>query len=112
MRPPDNRIPIRFAPWSSARQGEVVLAPAAVPVADGVGMAIWAGEHAIACPCCGGRSRLAEILSSLFVGAMRGDRARFSALVADLGDTGDAALRDALRTDRFLAARYVAQAQP
>ena len=107
MTPPESRIPLLFAHWSSAKPGEVVLVAAPVPAPDGVGIAIWGGEHGAACTCCGGQSRPARVLSALFVGAMRGDRARFSAVVADLGDTGDAALRDALRTDRFLAARYV-----
>lgn len=108
MPSPDTRIPIRFESWSTARRGEMILATAAVPAPEGVGMTIWSGEHGTSCPCCGGRSRLAEVLSSLFVSAMRGERAHFSALVADLDDIGNAALRDALRTDRFLAARYVA----
>ncbi len=107
MANPETRIPVRFENWSSAKGGEVVLVATTVPAAEGIGVAIWGGEHGAGCACCGGRSRLAEVLSALFVGAMRGERARFSAIVADLGDTGNAALRDALRTDRFLAARYV-----
>lgn len=108
MLAPDPRIPVRFAPHTSASPGEVVLASAAPPATNGIEVAIWTGEHTPGCACCHGRSRLAEILSSLFVGAMRGARPRFSAIVADLDDAGATALREALHTDRFLAARYVA----
>jgi len=107
MKTPDQRIPVRFGHWSSAQAGEVVLVGATIPAPDGIGVALWGGEHAAGCACCGGRSRLAALLSSLFVSAMRGERPRFSAIVADLDDSAAAALRDALRTDRFLAARYV-----
>ncbi len=107
MESPNHRIPVRFGHWSSAQAGEVVLVGATIPAPDGIAVAIWDGEHGAGCACCGGRSRLAAVLSSLFVSAMRGERPRFSAIVVDLDNSADASLRDALRTDRFLAARYV-----
>ncbi len=74
----------------------------------GLGAVVWRGEagHAAKCRCCvtGG----AGVLAALFVAAMGGKRPAFSGVVADLDAERADDLRALLRSDRFLAARFVA----
>jgi hypothetical protein len=98
MTTPDPRIPIRFGSAASAAPGEVVFAGEAV---------VW-GTHEAGCACCGGRPGVAQALSAMFMAAMRGPGPMLTGMVADLGDDRAEELRAALRSDRFLAARFVA----
>jgi hypothetical protein len=99
----DSRIPLRFTSRALARVGDLVLVEGEVVAAGDV---VVAGDGAVGCVCCGGRDAVAHVLSALFIAAVRGERARFSGVVADIGAARGKVLRAALVSDRFLAARY------
>jgi hypothetical protein len=105
----DARIPVMFAPAASAGRGDAVLiegegtAPEGVPVAR---LAAPPPGHATGCTCCAPRGPVAEALHRLFLARARGGCAFFTRVVVCAGAEGEAAIRQALAGDAFLAGRY------
>lgn len=105
----DARIPVAFAPAASAGRGDALLiegegaAPDGMPV---VRLAAAPPGHAAGCACCAPRGPVAEALRGLFLARARDASAFFTRLVVSAGAEGEAAIRQALAADAFLAGRY------
>jgi hypothetical protein len=104
----DARIPVLFAPAATAGPGDALLTEADLP---GGAMPVWAAAprpHGVAsgCVCCRPGGAPAQALRRLFLARARGEVAFFSRLVVAAGAAGEAAVRQALASDAFLAGRY------
>jgi hypothetical protein len=105
----DARIPVVFAPAATVGSGEAVLiegdgaAPEGLPVAR---FSVARPGHVPGCACCAPRGPVAVALHGLFLARVRGTAAFFSRVVVAAGPEGEAAVRQALAGDAFLAGRY------
>jgi hypothetical protein len=103
----DARIPVIVAAAASAGPGDALLiegpapAPAGVPVARFV-----VSGHLAGCACCAPRGAVAEALHRLFLARARDAGAFFTRVIVVAGAAGEAAVRQALAEDAFLAGRY------
>ena len=105
----DARIPVTFAPAATAGRGDAVLIDGEGAVPEGVPVArIQATPpgHAADCTCCAPRGPVAEALHHLFLARARGACAFYTRVVVSAGAEGEAAIRQALANDAFLAGRY------
>lgn len=112
----DDRIPLRFGTAEDAGPGDALLlegghkapsagVPAGVPAGTGVVARFTsAATHTPFCACCAGRSAAATALGSLFQDRAVGRVAWFTRVLAVVADP--AALADAVRSDRLVAARF------
>jgi hypothetical protein len=111
----DARIPVVFAPAGTAGRGDALLiegdaaTPAGLPVAR---FSVALPGHALGCACCAPRGPVAEALHRLFLARARGTAAFFARVVVTAGPDGEAAVRQALAGDAFLAGRYRPAALP
>lgn len=110
----DARIAVTFAPAASAGRGEALLiegqgaAPDGVPVARFAAVPVghFPAGPAPGCACCRPRGPVAEALHRLFLARARGASACFTRVIVAAGAEGEAAVRQALAGDAFLAGRY------
>ncbi len=109
----DARIPVAFAPAASAGRGDALLIEGDGPVPDGVPdglpvarLAAALPGHVAGCACCAPRGPVAAALHRLFLARARDAAAFFTRLVVCAGAEGEAAVRQALAADAFLAGRY------
>jgi hypothetical protein len=106
--PDDSRVPVVFAPAAS-EPGDALLieGEAAAPAGRLVahfrlsGGVPWAG-----CPCCAPRGPISRALLGLFVARARGVCEPFTRVVVLASAAGEAAVRQAVADDAFLAGRY------
>jgi hypothetical protein len=104
----DNRVPVVFAP-AVPGPGDAALIEGEAAAPDGRAVAYfrlspglpWAG-----CPCCAPRGPIARMLLGLFVARARGECSPFARVVVLASAAGEAAVRQALAEDVFLAGRY------
>src|SRR5271166_3685784 len=113
----DARIPVRFGSPDEAGPDDALLT-----VTDGRGPGAAGGQgvptvgfclpeadgaHPAACLCCLPRGPVAEALGRLFLARVRGEVPFFTAVLAVPRDArGEAAIREAVRDDPLLSARY------
>lgn len=116
----DARIPVHVFEDETAlvaaavKGGVAVLAEAPPPTLPAGAAALASFDlwlHPAACPCCGGRSTLAQALDRLFLARVRGQTPWFTEVLALLPSAeARAALAAALRDDAVVAARFRAAA--
>jgi len=103
----DMRIPVLMG-------GEVGLGDA-VQVEEGVefvgagyvvGFAVGKVGHVVGCACCGGRTKVAEVLGDMFLARARGEAGFFSRVVVVASEAGKKAVRRALAEDVVAQARF------
>ncbi len=102
------RIPVVFGGVAGA--GDAVLLENGVGYAgEGyvVGFAVGLPGHVRGCACCGGRTRVAEVLSGMFLARARGEVGFFGRVVVVASPAGEAAVREAVAGDVVLRARFV-----
>ena len=105
----DARIPVIFAPATTAVDGDALLTEGDAAAPEGVPVARFSAElpgHALGCACCAGRSPVAAALHRLFLARARGTAAFFARVVVACGPEGEAAVRQALAEDGFVGGRY------
>ena len=105
----DARIPVVFAPAAMAGRGDAVLIEGDGAAPEGVAVArfsIARPGHVPGCACCAPRGPVAVALHGLFLARARDPVAFFSRVVVAAGAEGEAAVRQALAEDAFLAGRY------
>ncbi len=106
--PSDDRIPLRFGTPGEAGPGDALLLEQGHPAPAGTAIAVArfapAAMHGAFCACCVARSPAATALGRLFQDRATGRVAWFTRVLAVVAD--QAALADALRSDRLVAARY------
>jgi hypothetical protein len=105
----DARIPVVFAPAGAAGSGDAVLIEGDGVAPDGLPVARFSAAlpgHAVGCACCTPRGPVAEALHRLFLARARGTAAFFARVVVAAGPEGEAAVRQALVDDAFVAGRY------
>ena len=105
----DARIPVVFAPAATAGGGDAVLIEGDGAAPEGVAVARFSVAlpgHVPACACCAPRGPVAVALHGLFLARARGTAAFFSRVVVLASAAGEAAVRQALAGDAFLAGRY------
>jgi hypothetical protein len=108
----DDRIPLRFGTAEDAGPGDALLLergqpapPAGTPAGTGVvAQFTSAVTHTPFCGCCAGRGPAAAALGGLFQDRAIGRVAWFTRVLAIVADP--AALADAVRSDRLVAARF------
>jgi len=103
----DDRIPLRFGTADQAGPGDALLLEHGQPGASpSLVVARFApgAAHALFCVCCSGRGPAATALGALFQDRATGRVPWFTGVLAVVTDP--AALADAVRTDRVVAARF------
>ena len=113
-----DRIPVRLTTVApTAGPDGLVLADLGSRTAPPPGAVLVAFRvpdirHSVGCACCAGRAPVAVALSRLFAERARGSIPFFRFVVAVSDRAGLAAMRVALETDAFLAARYREDERP
>jgi hypothetical protein len=105
----DARIPVVFAPAGAAGGGDALLIEGDGAAPDGLAVARFSVAmpgHAVGCACCAPRGPAAAALHRLFLARARGTAAFFARVVVTAGPEGEAAVRQALTGDAFVAGRY------
>lgn len=90
----DARVPVAFSALADARPDDAVLT------------GIAAAGHPAACACCTARTPAAEALGRLFLQRARGEVGFFRRVLVDADAQGQEAVREALRADPIVAARF------
>jgi len=106
-RPSDDRIPLRFGTADQVGPAEALLLERGQPAASPPGVVARftpGSAHGLFCACCTRRSPAATALGSLFQDRATGRVAWFTRVLAVVADP--AALAEAVRTDRLVAARF------
>jgi len=106
-RPSDDRIPLRFGTADQAGPADALLLERGQPAASSPGVVACftpGPTHGRFCACCIGRSPAATALGCLFQDRATGRVAWFTRVLAVVSDP--AALAEAVRTDRLVAARF------
>ena len=104
----DARIPVVFAP-ARPGSGDAVLIEGEAAVPEDVPVArffLALPGGAAGCACCAPRGPVAGALHHLFLARASGAADFFSRVVVVAGPQGQAAVRQALAADAFLAGRY------
>jgi len=105
----DPRVLVVFAPAASAGPGDALLLEGEGAGPEGVPMARFSAArpgHVVGCACCAPRGAVAQALHALFLARSRGTCGFFTRVVVAAGPAGEAAVRQALAEDVFLAGRY------
>ena len=89
------RIGVVFGRASERQEGDWVLTE---------GLA--GGGHPFGCACCISRTAVGEALSRLFLQRARGEVAFFRRILVDTDEAGREAVRDAMRSDPVVCARF------
>jgi hypothetical protein len=104
----DARVPVIFAPASSAGADDAVLMEEGPPAPPGRVVARLSAQlsagHPAGCLCCVPRGEAGRALGALFQARARGEVVFFRRVVADVID--QAAVRAALATDPLAAAHF------
>ena len=105
----DPRVPVVFAPAASAGPDDALLLEGEGVGPEGAPVARFSAArpgHLAGCACCAPRGAVAQALHSLFLARARGACGFFTRVVVVAGPAGEAAVRQALAEDVFLAGRY------
>lgn len=101
------RIPVVFG--GAAGPGDAVLVEEGMAYAGAgymVGFSAGLPGHVTGCACCGGRTRVAEVLGRMFLDRARGETPFFGRVVVVASPAGEAAVREAVEGDMVVRARY------
>jgi hypothetical protein len=104
----DPRVPVLFAP-AVPEPGDAVLVEGEGDEPEGQAVAYFQlsrSGHFLGCPCCAPRGPVVVALFGLFLARAHGDCAFFSRVIVTASPAGEAAVRQALAEDVFLAGRY------